>query len=71
MLRHVGRSYGGDTLKIEPRQLEQLEILDPRQLKQEQRIKLAELFDQLVRTTHISEENSIKEEIDLLIKKYS
>jgi len=68
-LRQVGRSYGGDTLKLEPRQLDETRVLDPRKLTQDQRKKLAELFDQLCKKGRKQEEY-IKRKIDQLTREY-
>lgn len=68
-LREVGRSYGGDTLKLEPRQLEEARVLDPRKLTSEQIEKLAGLYDELCEKSGEQEEHT-KNKIDQLIKEF-
>ena len=46
-LHAVGRSYGSDTVKLEPRELDLLPILDPRRLPGEVIQQLVTLLDQL------------------------
>lgn len=46
-LRQVGRTYGGDTIKLEPREMDRLPVLNPLALEEADRILLARLFDKL------------------------
>jgi len=64
LLRHVGRTYGGDTIKIEPREMDRLPVLNPVKLTAEQRKRLAELFDQLCHADSEQAEQAIRQTID-------
>jgi len=46
-LRHIGRTYGGNTIKVEPREMDRLPVLNPLGLAPSDQERLAELFDQL------------------------
>jgi len=63
-LRHVGRTYGGDTIKIEPREMDRLPVLNPTELAASTRERLAELFDQLCRADSAEAEKVIRQIID-------
>lgn len=63
-LRHVGRTYGGDTIKIEPREMDRLPVLNPIKLAASERKRLAELFDQLCRADSEETERAIRQAID-------
>lgn len=63
-LRHVGRTYGGDTIKIEPREMDQLPVLNPVKLTADERERLAKLFDQLCRADSKEAEKTIRQAID-------
>lgn len=63
-LRHVGRTYGGDTIKIEPREMDQLPVLNPTKLAASERERLAELFDQLCRADSEKAEKAVRQAID-------
>jgi adenine-specific DNA-methyltransferase len=63
-LRHVGRTYGGDTIKIEPREMDRLPVLNPIELTANERERLAELFDQLRRADSEEAEKAIRQTID-------
>jgi adenine-specific DNA-methyltransferase len=63
-LRHVGRTYGGDTIKIEPREMDRLPALDPIKMTASKREKLAELFDQLCLSDSKEAEKATRQAID-------
>ena len=63
-LRHVGRTYGGDTIKIEPREMDRLPVLNPIKLSADERWRLAELFDQLCHADSEEAEKAIRQAID-------
>jgi len=63
-LRRVGRTYGGDTIKIEPREMDQLPVLNPARLHTEGHIRLAELFDHLCHAGPREAEHAIRQAID-------
>lgn len=64
ILKIKGRSYGGDTLKIEPRELDELPVLDVRKLRREEIETLASLFEKL---EHAVNKEEVKKEIDSAI----
>jgi len=66
-LRHVGRTYGGDTIKVEPREMDRLPVLNPIKLTADERERLAELFDQLCRADSEEVEKTIRQTIDKAI----
>ena len=66
-LRHVGRTYGGDTIKVEPREMDRLPILNPLKLAVGDRERLAELFEQLCRVDSGEAEKVIRQAIDEVI----
>lgn len=66
-LRHIGRTYGGDTIKVEPREMDQLPVLNPVLLAIQERKKLAELFDQLCYANSENEEIAIRHTIDEML----
>jgi adenine-specific DNA-methyltransferase len=63
-LRHVGRTYGSDTIKVEPREMDRLPVLNPIKLPADERDRLAELFDQLCRTDSEEAEKTVRQAID-------
>ena len=63
-LRHVGRTYGGDTIKIEPREMDRLPVLNPIKMTASEREKLAKLFGQLCRADSKEAEKAIRQAID-------
>ncbi len=63
-LRHVGRTYGGDTIKVEPREMDRLPVLNPIKLAASTRERLAELFDQLCRADSEEAERVTRQTID-------
>jgi len=72
LLRLIGRSYGGSTLKLEPRELDELPVLDVRRLDGDDVRRLAELFDKLKHLTKNDDE--VRKDIDVavltMLKKY-
>jgi adenine-specific DNA-methyltransferase len=66
-LRYVGRTYGGDTIKIEPREMDQLPVLNPALLPPHEREKLAELFDLLCQADSEENEKALRQAIDEMI----
>ena len=67
-LRHVGRTYGGDTIKLEPREMDQLPVLNPLALEEADRVHLARLFDELCAAESDSAKKEIRQAIDKAIK---
>jgi len=63
-LRHVGRTYGGNTIKVEPREMDRLPVLNPIKLSASKRARLAELFDRLCSAGSEKAENAIRQVID-------
>ena len=63
-LRYVGRTYGGDTIKVEPREMDQLPVLNPAKLHAEERTRLAKLFDHLCNASSREAENAVRQAID-------
>jgi adenine-specific DNA-methyltransferase len=63
-LRYVGRTYGGDTIKIEPREMDRLPVLNPVSLSAQERQKLAELFDLLCQAASQETEKALRQTID-------
>lgn len=66
-LRYVGRTYGGDTIKVEPREMDRLPILNPVALATDERERLANLFDQLCRAGSQEAERTIRQAIDAAV----
>lgn len=66
-LRYVGRSYGGDTIKIEPREMDRLPVLNPMKLTTGERETLAELFDQLCCAGSEDAERIVRQTIDQVV----
>jgi adenine-specific DNA-methyltransferase len=66
-LRYVGRTYGGDTIKVEPREMDRLPILNPVELATDERERLANLFDQLCHAGSQEAEQTIRRAIDAAI----
>jgi adenine-specific DNA-methyltransferase len=63
-LRYVGRTYGTDTVKVEPREMDRLPILNPLKLATSERERLAGLFDQLCCADSRETEKAIRQAID-------
>jgi hypothetical protein len=66
-LRLVGRTYGGDTVKVEPREMDRMPVLNPLALTRQERDNLASLFDQLCTADSRPAEQTIRQTIDELI----
>ena len=66
-LRYIGRSYGGDTIKIEPREMDRLLVLNPMRLTIKERETLAGLFDQLCRAVSEDMEEEVRQAIDKVV----
>ncbi|MFW9992175.1 MAG: class I SAM-dependent DNA methyltransferase [Candidatus Odinarchaeota archaeon] len=67
-LRDVGRCYGGDTLKIEPKEMGKALILDPHKIADSSRTKLLKLAERL-RSVSTSNNKELLQEIDVIIAK--
>jgi len=67
-LRHVGRTYGGDTVKVEPRELDRLPVLNPLELDESDREGLALLFDELCAASSHEAEEMVRRDIDEAIQ---
>ncbi|MDY7078275.1 MAG: N-6 DNA methylase [Chloroflexota bacterium] len=63
-LRHVGRTYGGDTIKIEPREMDRMPVMNPIKLAVSTREILARLFDQLCHADSKEAEKVARQTID-------
>lgn len=70
-LRHVGRSYGGDTIKLEPRELDRLPVLNPITLGEAECEHLALLFERLCATNSDDDEQAIRRAIDEMVETIS
>ena len=57
-LHLVGRSYGGDTVKLEPREMDRLPILDPASLSQTEINQIIDCFDALRRAEGAARQQS-------------
>ncbi|HID62570.1 MAG TPA: hypothetical protein EYP49_07490 [Anaerolineae bacterium] len=66
-LRYVGRTYGGDTIKIEPREMDMVPVLNPLELSRDVQVKLARQFDLLCNASSEEAENVIRQAIDQMI----
>ncbi len=66
-LRGVGRSYGADTVKLEPRELDRLPVLDILALDIATRRTLASLFDELCATTSEGDRDLVRRDIDAVV----
>jgi len=67
-LRLVGRCYGGDTVKVEPRELDNLPVLDPRSLRPRDCNALADLFSELCRASTPADTEQMRQEIARLVE---
>lgn len=68
-LKTVGRSYGGDTLKLEPRELDILPVIDPRRLSDSEKRRLAELLDALCEARMNGRAEEVHESISAEVKR--
>jgi adenine-specific DNA-methyltransferase len=66
-LRYVGRTYGADTVKVEPREMDRLPILNPLKLTAREQEGLAGLFDQLCCADSRETEKAIRQAIDEVV----
>jgi adenine-specific DNA-methyltransferase len=66
-LRYVGRTYGGDTIKVEPREMDRLPVLNPIELAAGDQERLADLFDQLCCADSQEAEKLVRQSVDELI----
>ncbi len=67
-LRGVGRSYGGDTLKIEPKEMERALIVNPFKLSNEAKQELLKLAEEL-KTVETVQDKEIINKIDSILEK--
>lgn len=64
LLKKTGRIYGGGLLKAEPREVENLPVIDIRKLPEDELTILAELFDELCQSSREGDEIPVREKID-------
>ncbi len=64
ILRHIGRTYGGDTIKLEPREMDHLPVLNPLKLEDAEYKYLSSLFDKLCCADSEESEEAIRRDID-------
>jgi hypothetical protein len=65
-LQLVGRSYGGDTVKLEPRELDTLPMIDPLSLTDAQVLEINVLFDDLCA---VEESNAPQQALDAAVRR--
>jgi adenine-specific DNA-methyltransferase len=65
-LQLVGRSYGGDTVKLEPRELDTLPMIDPLSLSDAQVLEINLLFDDLC---VIEDSNAPQKALDAVVRR--
>ncbi|RLC66958.1 MAG: hypothetical protein DRI48_03505 [Chloroflexi bacterium] len=63
-LRYVGRTYGGNTIKVEPREMDRMPVLNPTKLKNDEQEGLAQLFERLCQADSQETEQCIRQTID-------
>ncbi len=66
-LRNVGRCYGGDTLKLEPREMMKTLVLNPFKISTKSKNNLLKLAQKL-RTANTSHNDNLIEEIDAILE---
>lgn len=64
LLTKTGRTYGGGLVKAEPREVENLPVIDIRELPEDELAILAELFDRLCQSSREGNEVPVREKID-------
>ena len=67
-LRDVGRTYGGDTIKVEPKEMMRALIVNPFRLSDEARLELLELAEKL-KTVDMVHNKELISKIDLILEK--
>lgn len=70
-LQEVGRSYGGDTIKVEPKEMMKLQIVDPYKLTISAKEKLNKLVGELKLIEHVSStvKKDLFNQIDRILEK--
>lgn len=70
-LHLIGRSYGGDTIKLEPREMDKLPVLDPRLMSSDELETVNRSFDALCEDpTDADRQRVLDEAVDRLAAKY-